>query len=188
MPRPGHLFAHALSAVTLALVLGCGSSRDPNAPTRPLPGWSGHAVEVFDDSIEAAAVGLDLDRGYNARGDTMLRERAQLSDAVRRVRVTTVTAKSDGPDSLYTLGLNTLEELAGKHPPPAQFNVVVSKSSEAHGIMKSFESRLVGQTFVAFVREFVRPDGDRELHFHLAPDSKDVKLAVGDAVLLGELK
>ena len=37
-------------------------------------------------------------------------------------------------------------------------------------------------------REFVRPDGDRELHFHLAPDSKEVKLAVSDAVLLGELK
>jgi hypothetical protein len=145
-------------------------------------------VEVFDDSIEPAAVGLDFDRGYSPRGDKSLRERAQMADAVLRVRVTTVTAKTEGTGNVYTLGLQTLEELAGKHPPPPRFDVVVSRSSESHGIMKSFEGRLVGKTFVGFVREFVRSDGDHELHFHLAPDSKDVKLAVGDAVLLGELK
>lgn len=178
----------SLSALALAFAAACGSAREPNAPSRPLPGWSGHSVEVFDDSIEPAAVGLDFDRGYSARGDTMLRERAQLADAVLRVRVTTVTAKTDGPDAVYQLGLSTVEKLAGEHPPPGQFSVTIGKSSESHGIMKSFESRLVGHPFVVFVREFVRPDGDRELHFHLAPDSKDVKLAVGDAVLLGELK
>lgn len=191
MVRPLRLSIAALIRVALcvALAAGCGSSaREGNSPNRPLPGWSGHSVEVFDDSIEPAAVGLDFDRGYSPRGDAMLRERAQLADAVLRVRVATVTAKSDGPDAVYQLGLTTVEKLAGNHPPPAQFTVTVSKSSESHGIMKSFESRLVGHAFVVFVREFVRPDGDRELHFHLAPDSKDVKLAVGDAVLLGELK
>jgi hypothetical protein len=50
------------------------------------------------------------------------------------------------------------------------------------------EARLIGLAFVAFVREFVRPDGDHEVHFHFAPDTKDVKLAVGDALILGELK
>ncbi len=192
MVRPLRLSVVALATVALAIGgIGCGSSsraRDANGPNRPLPGWSGHSVEVFDDSIEPAAVGLDFDRGYHPRGDAMLRERAQLSDAVLRVRVATVTAKSDGPDSVFHLGLSTVEKLAGEHPPPAEFTVTVSKSSESHGIMKSFESRLVGRGFVAFVREFVRPDGDRELHFHLAPDSKEVKLAVSDAVLLGELK
>lgn len=186
MARP--FAALALVMVTVALAPGCGSSRDPNAPSRPLPAWSGHSVEVFDDTIEPAAVGLDLDKGYSPRGDPMLRERAQVADAVLRVKVTTVTAKTDGPDAIYQLGLNTVEKLAGKNAPPAQFNVSISKGSESHGIMRSMESRIVGKDFVAFVREFVRPDGDRELHFHLAPDSKDVKLAVGDAVLLGELK
>ena len=54
--------------------------------------------------------------------------------------------------------------------------------------MKNFESRLVGYAFVAFVREFAHPNGERELHFHLAPDTKEVKAAVGDAMLMGELK
>ncbi len=182
-------FVALVAAAGISLATGCGSSaRGGSNPNRPLPGWSGHSVEVFDDSIEPAAVGLDYDRGYSPRGDAMLRERAQLADAVLRVRVATVTGKSDGPDAVYQLGLTTVEKLAGEHPPPPEFTVTVSRASESHGIMKSFEGRLVGRPFVAFVREFVRPDGDRELHFHLAPDSKDVKLAVGDAVLLGELK
>lgn len=184
MVRP----AVAMSIVALACVVGCGSSRDANAPGRALPTWAGHQVEVFDDTIEPAAVGLDLDKGYSPRGDPMLRERAQLADGVLRVKITTVTAKTDGPDSVYQLGLNTIEKMAGKNPPPAQFTLHVGKTSESHGIMRSFESRLVGKDFVAFVREFARPDGERELHFHLAPDSKDVRAAVGDAVLLGELK
>jgi hypothetical protein len=53
--------------------------------------------------------------------------------------------------------------------------------------MKNFESRLVGYAFIAFVREFVRPDGDRDIHFHLAPDTKDVKNAVGDALTAYEI-
>lgn len=175
-------------AIACVLGSGCGSSRDPNAPGRPVPAWAGHQVEVFDDTIEPAAVGLDLDKGYSPRGDPMLRERAQLADGVLRVKVTTVTAKTDGPDSVYQLGANTLEKLSGKFPPPQQFNLRVSKGSESYGILRSFENRLVGKDFIVFVREFSRPDGDRELHFHIAPDSKDVKDAVGDAVLLGELK
>ena len=186
MARPSAAFSHVVLACVLGL--GCGSSRDANAPGRAVPPWAGHQVEVFDDTIEPAAVGLDLDKGYMPRGDPMLRERAQLADAVVRVKVTTVTAKTDGPDSIYQLGLNTTEKLSGKNPPPAQFNLAIGKASESHGIMRSFDSRLVGKDFIAFVREFARPDGERELHFHLAPDSKDVKAAVGDAVLLGELK
>jgi hypothetical protein len=54
--------------------------------------------------------------------------------------------------------------------------------------MKNFESRLVGYGFVAFVREFATPTGERELHFHLAPDTKEVKAAVSDALALGELR
>jgi hypothetical protein len=53
--------------------------------------------------------------------------------------------------------------------------------------MKNFESRLVGYGFVAFVREFSHSNGDREVHFHLAPDTKEVKQAAIDALALGEV-
>ena len=170
------------------LVAGCGSGNGPNDPSRAVTAYSGRQADLFDDTIEPAAVGLDFDRGYSPRLDKVLRERAQVGDAVLRVRVSTVTAKTDGPEASYQLGLHTVEKLAGDHPPPTNFTVQINKASESHGIMKNFESRLVGYSFIAFVREFVHPSGDREVHFHLAPDTKEVKAAVGDAMLMGELK
>ncbi len=182
-------FAFRGAALVLVLLLsGCGNMSGPAAPARPLPAYAGRATELFDDAIEPAAVGLDYDKGYVPKADPMLRERAQVADAVLRVRVTTVTGKKDGSESTFQLGFHTVEKLAGDDAPPADFNGGVNKSSESHGIMKNFEGRLVGYPFVAFVREFVRADGDREVHFHLAPDTKEVKAAVGDAVILGEIR
>jgi hypothetical protein len=174
-------------ATSLALgAAACGPIGGPGSPTRPLPAYAGRASELFDDGIEPAAVGLDFDKGYSPKADTMLRERAQVSDAVLRVRISTVTGKKDGPESTFQLGLHIIEKLSGDNPPPVEFTVGVSRSSESHGILKNFEGRLVGAPFIAFVREFVRADGDREIHFHLSPDTADVKAAVGNAVILGE--
>jgi len=160
---------------------------EPNTgANRPLPAYAGRAADLFDDAVDPAAVGMDFDKGYSAKADPMLRERAQVSDAVLRVKVATVTGKKDGPEATYQLGLHTVEKMTGSNAPPTDFTVTVNKSSESHGILKNFEGRLVGYPFVAFVREFVRPDGDHEVHFHLSPDTKDVKDAVGNAVVLGE--
>lgn len=179
-------FAMLFAAV--GLLAGCGSGKDPNAPSRPLPTYAGRAAELFDDAIEPAAVGLDFDKSYLPKSDALLRERTQLGDAVLRVRVSTVTAKNDGPTATYQIGLQTIEKLTGEHPPTPTFTVQIDKSSESHGIMKNFESRLVGYFFVAFVREFVRSDGDRDIHFHLAPDTKEVRAAVTDAMAVSGLK
>lgn len=169
-------------------VAGCGGAQTANDPNRPLSAYSGRLADLFDDTVEPAAVGLDLDKGYSPRLDRMLRERSQVADGVVRVRVSTVTAKSDGPDAVFQLGLHPVEKLAGNNAPTGDFTVQLTKASGSHGIMKSFESRLVGYAFVAFVREFVLPSGERQMHFHLAPDTKDVKAAVGDAMLMSELK
>jgi hypothetical protein len=150
--------------------------------------YAGRQADLFDDTIEPAAVGLDYDKGYSPRLDKTLRERAQVGDAVLRVRVSTVTARPDGRHARYELELHTVEKLAGKRELPTDFVVRVSKSSDSHGIVKNFESRLVGYAFIAFVREFDHPSGERQVHFHLAPDTKEVKTAVGDAVLPSGLK
>ena len=176
----------ALATVCLVGLAACGPAKGAGAPTRPLPAYAGRASVLFDDAIDPAGVGLDFDRGYTPKADPLLRERAQVSDAVLRVKVETVTGKTDGPESAYQLGLHTVERLSGDNAPSPVFTVGVNKSSESHGILKNFEGRLVGYPFIAFVREFVRPDGDREIHFHLSPDTKEVKSAVGDAVIIGD--
>ena len=180
----------ALHGWALVAVLLCGACGGPEAndPSRPVSSYQGRQADLFDDSIDPAAVGLDFDKGYAPKLDKTLRERAQVGDAVLRVRVATVTAKTDGPEAIYQLGMHTVEKIAGKNPPPVDFSVQIDKQSEAHGILKNFESRLVGYAFVAFVREFSHPGGERELHFHLAPDTKEVKMAVSDALIMGEFK
>jgi hypothetical protein len=178
----------ATGLVAISTIPGCGQASGASSPTRPLPAYAGRAADLFDDAIDPAGVGMDYDRGYSPRADALLRERAQVSDAVLRIKIATVTAKTDGAEKTYQLGLHTVEKMTGDNPPAADFTVSVTKSSEAHGILKNFEGRLVGYPFIAFVREFVRPDGDREVHFHLSPDTKEVKVAVGDAVVLGEIE
>lgn len=189
MQRPLSAIVPILLAALVTLAgPACSASIGQRDADRPVVAYSGAAAKLFDDAIDPAAVGLDYDKGYSPRADKALRERSQTGDAVIRVRVATVTAKTDGPEKVYQLGLHSVEKLTGKNPPPPDFTVQITKASESLGIMKNFESRLVGYSFVAFVREFGSPGGDRELHFHLAPDTKDVKTAVGDAMLLGELK
>ena len=45
---------------------------------------------------------------------------------------------------------------------------------------------IVGKTFIVFVLIFGRPDGDRERHFHFAPDTKPVLAAVKEATAKAE--
>ncbi len=104
-----------------------------------------------------------------------------------RVRATTVTAKQADNGTGYIVGLKTLQSLAGQFTPAETFEVTVGPTSPSAGILKHMEAEFVGKTFVAFVRAFVRPDGDQELHFHFAPDSKEEIAAVKDAAALAGL-
>lgn len=177
-----------LATIALVGIASCGPPTPVGASGRPVSAYSGRATELFDDSIDPRAVGMAFDKGPLPKADPVLRERAQLSDAVLRVKVQTVTTRTDGPEKIYQVGLRTVEKLAGSHAPSVDFTVGVQKASESHGIVKTFESRLIGYPFIAFVREFVRSDGDRDIHFHFAPDTKEVRDAVGDAIVLGEVE
>jgi hypothetical protein len=170
-------------ALTLPFfALGCVADT-PNAkgPSRPLPTYEGHSTELFDDAIEAGAVGLEREQTLSPRGDALLRERTKQADAVIRVSVDTVTERREDSGTSYQVDFRTLQKLAGSFPPDAEFSVHVERSAPSAGVLKAFEGRLVKKTFVAFVRLFARGDGDTELHFHLAPDSREEIAAVSEA-------
>lgn len=175
-------------AVAAVSTLGCelgGSAR--SAADRPLGRWEGHEVEVFDDNIDAAALGLSLD-GTGARGDPLLRERAQMSDFVGRVRVQTVTVdKVSDSVSFHLVIQATAPPLATPRVADTSFELRIRPSSAAYGLAKSFDSRLRGLAFIAFVRRYASADGEPELHFHLSGDSPEVAAAVKEAVALSEL-
>ena len=186
--------ALALACGLGATSAGCeplttGSAGGPvSAKQRPLASYSGHFAELFDDAIEPRAVGLglDLDASSTPRGDRYFRERAQVADVVVRARVSTVTGKQDGPDTRYHVGFTVLEVIGGTRPLGDELDVRFDRSSPGIGVVRSFEGRLVGRTMVVVARAFVRPDGDQEIHVHVAPDSKEVVAAVHEAVILNE--
>ncbi len=181
-------FALALASADAATV-ACESEVGAGAhsPSRPLPPYAGHAAELFDDSIEPSAVGLSLDAKLDPHSDRSLRERTQLGDAVVRVRATTVTSKPEESGVRFVMSLQTLDKLTGHFPPPESFEVSVGNKNPSAGLLRSMESQIIGKTFIGFVRTFVRPDGDEEIHFHLAPDNRDELAAVRDAVALQNL-
>ena len=171
--------------VFLAGTVSCGGP-DAKAPDRPRPPYEGRSVEVFDDTIEPRAVGLNLDDARTPRTDPVLRERTQLAEGTARVSVVTVTGRGDGVDIEYVITVKVLDKLGGDLPD--EMAIYVGKQSPSLGIVKSFDARLGGKTFVAFLKEFRGPDGEPRWHFHFAPDTKDVVEAVKEAYELANFK
>jgi hypothetical protein len=184
------IFVFSLSTALLTALLACGDGGGAKAPSRPLPAYTGHPAELYDDSFDPAAVGLDMDNSFHAKTDARLRERAQTADAILKVKITTVTNKVEETGPSFEVGLTQTEWIAGDHPPGTDhFNIRMQKSQQTTGIMKNLEGRLVGMEFTAFLKTFkVGDSGDREFHVHFAPATKEVKDAVGDAIVLRELK
>ncbi len=191
----------ATLACAASLCICCGGAEEPaRAPGPALPPYAGRETELFDDVIEPAAVGYQgAIEGASPKGDALLRERTQTGDAVVRARVVTVTSGPETQGDGWRLGLRTLETIAGKRPPEGEFTFIVEGKAPAAGIVRMLEARLVGATFVVFVRTFVHahadegaePADDRdaaELHFHFAKDDKDELGAVRQASLLGEVR
>ncbi len=174
--------------LALCIILPSCGGPDANSPSRPLPAWEGHQTDLFDDAIDPRAVGLNLDEGRTPQTDAAVRERTQVGDAVVRARVQTVTQKRTSEDIEFQLGLQVIEKLGGEHTPPDEFVVPIGKSSPSAGIVRSLDARLGGKTFVVFLREFKGPDGEPRYYAHFSADTKDVVLAVKDAMALSEFK
>jgi hypothetical protein len=126
-----------------------------------------------------------------------LRERTQVGDAVVRARVRTVTSKDEDRGRTWFIGLRTLERLAGTGPLDGDFTVEVGPSAMSSGLLRAYESHLIGSTFVAYLREFAHAGAasapgavpvEGDLHFHIARDDKDEVEAVRAAALLDRVR
>jgi hypothetical protein len=186
-------------AAALCVCCGAAATREPGTsqagPAGPLPAYEGRAADLFDDTIEPAAVGYGgIEPGGQRKDDALLRERTQTGDAVIRARVVTVTSEARGVDTGWLLGFRPVETVAGKKPPEGDFSFLVAGRSPASKIVRMLDEKLIGSTFVVFVRAFA-PDTSQaadaagpELHFHFAKDDKDELGAIHEASLLGEVR
>jgi hypothetical protein len=197
----------ALSAAPfVALAVHCGAATPgPRASTRVFPAYDHHATELFDDGFEPEAVGFPTEHAVTPASDLRLRERTQTGDAVVRARVMTVDEDSTQNWSLALHTQQVLHESKGSGPAPGDFTLRVEPTDPAAGIVNSMSSRLVGRTFIIFMRSFARgqeaqapsaspppdappADNEPDLHFHIAMDSKDEMDAIRSAILLSEVQ
>ena len=178
-----------LSLASLASLTGCGG-KGAVGPGRDYPRYVGHAAELFDDGIDPISVGYQLEPGPAPATDTKLRERVQTGDAIVRARVVTVTSKNEDAGRSWQLGLHTLARLAGTGTLDDDFTLEVGSTDPGAGMVRAFESRLVGATFVVAVRTFAHPGaaGEADLHFHVLADRSDVLAAIREASLLQQVK
>ncbi|HRG99060.1 MAG TPA: hypothetical protein PLR99_22575 [Polyangiaceae bacterium] len=165
----------ALAARTLAVIAlvglaatGCAGSQAP----RPLASYGAHFATLFDDGIDGSAVGFASEsKSYRPKADPLFRARVEAADGVVRLKVVTISAKADSTGTSYILSCRVEQKLAGAHAPTGDIELRVSSKAPSAGILRSLSESVVGMHFVAFLRDFVRPDGEKETHFHFAPDT-----------------
>jgi hypothetical protein len=177
--------ARAAGWVAVASFLGCGgeATTASRAAGPPPPTYSERDALLFDDGVEANALGIEIadTTGKDAR---LINDRVGASDGVVRARVVTVTSKAEDSGTGLLLSFQALETLAGHKAPKGDFTLYESSQASGAGLLKSASNRLVGLTFIAFVRGFVGTgayarelaesgEGDAVLHFHLAKDTPD---------------
>ncbi len=178
------------------IVVPAAACTPPAVPERPLPDYDAESAAVFDDEIDPASVGLALEPSAPPMTDLKLRQRVQTADATVRVRVQTVTEKHEEKGTSYVIGLRREEVFGGAFPPDETFQVHVGTSGPSHGVVNSFESRLVGRTFVATVRQFAHATGgggagsgdEHDLHFHFYTDDAKTAEAVKSAFALSSFR
>lgn len=189
MPCYSERVTRGLFAALLGLSLlpfGCVDQAGPaaQAGAAGLPKWEAHAREVFDDALDPAAVGLQME-GPSPRSDRFLRERSQLADVVGVMRISTVTVDTIGEAKRVHVGVDVATPTLAK-PKIDERSFDLSLGSGSSVLPAGFESRLRGRTFVGFVRRFVGDDGEPVVHWHLSANTPEVLAAVKDAVALQE--
>jgi hypothetical protein len=141
---------------------------------------------LFDDRIEAAAVGL-ADVASRPSTDATLRARTQAAEAVARIRVSTVSVESVGGRPIYHLSLSMVDPFVNERFSEGDVEIAVRPDAPAFGIVKWLDTGLIGRTFIGFFRRYGASD-EPQVRFHLAPDNAEVVAAVTLAKTLREVR
>jgi hypothetical protein len=178
-------FFGALLAISLSSV-GCGGDAGPaaSAAGAGLPKWDAHDREVFDDALDPAAVGLQME-GPSPRMDRFLRERSQRAEVVGYMKISTVTVDTIGETKRVHVGVDVATPTLAK-PRIADKSFELSMGAGSSVLPSGFESRLRNKTFIGFVRRYIGDDGEPVVHWHLSANTPEVAAAVKDAVALQE--
>jgi hypothetical protein len=183
---PVFSFFRGFGLVLALFTVACGGSAAAAPTPQNLPIYAGNAVQLFDDRIDAKAVGL-ADVAENPRTDPMLRARTQNAEVVGRARISTVSVDTVGGKPVYRLRFTFAEPpLVARGLSVGHIEIEVRDDSPAFGIVKWLDTKLIGHSFIGFFHRFAG-NNEPAVRFHLSPDDPQVMAAVRDASALSEL-
>ncbi|APS00038.1 hypothetical protein [Pajaroellobacter abortibovis] len=141
------------------------------APSQSLPFYKGFDTLLFDDSIDPLAVDIKAGVALNPlQTQAIFRERAQLASTIVKVKVTMLTSRGKGNTLMYQLVLKPVDRIAGFPIAMNAFIFNIDRKNNGFGIVDSLQGRLVGKTFIAFIRNYRKLDNSKEFHFYLGAD------------------
>jgi hypothetical protein len=174
-----------LSLMVSALT-ACGAPQNPQAAAlAALPPYKGRDTELFNDSIEPAALGMAMDRPH-FRGNQEFRERAQAAGFVGMAKITTVTVDKVEDRSTYHLRLTRVGAPFAGSDTSTTVDIDVRPHSAAYGLIHQVQTRAQGKTVTAMWKRY-REGEEAVVHYYLAPDDAETVAAAKEAIALHEV-
>jgi hypothetical protein len=173
-----------LISAPLATVACQPQQAGPEAPVLDsLPEFSAaQDGQLFDDVVDAAALGLELDPTTYA-GDRTLRTRAERADIVALVKVTTMTEEDIGGKAGLHLILTPQGEPLAASYPLEPLHISLNINSPSYAPFKQVGPKAAGKTMIALWKRF-REKGKVAYHWHIIPNTPEALQAVKEAVAL----
>jgi hypothetical protein len=181
------LFAATVALSAIALAPACAAPLAPSpAPTMlltaELPAWEGRLAQLFDDRIDRSS----LDRGVPPASDELLKARAQAADHIVYVTVQGFRTDQSSDGTVHNLLVGAGEPVAGRRAPD-NLELAVGEANPFQPVMAKMGPRLMGRTFIAYLKSFKGAQGP-ELHWFMTADSPKLTAAIREVHLLMEVR
>ncbi len=173
-----------MGALVALLVLGCAET--PSAADGPeasrMPPFTAIDARLFDHALSPEVFGIIV-----AGTDDKLDARAKAAEGVLPMRVVTVSRDTEGDEKeSYELHLTPVGPPLKGPPPPGDLVLSVDSWSPSYSALRTLESGLVGTYVLLFYKRY-NVAGQTTLHWHAEANTEQVRAAVENARLLGEI-
>jgi hypothetical protein len=184
MPLP--LSRRAGLLLVAAALAGCSPSGPITVDLDKLPPYEGEMAALFNDAIEPGTFKLTMVQN-NPQVDPKFRARAQASDAVSEVQITTVTVSKADDKSAYVIQMEAGQSYKGRFEEDMREQRFSERDAQPYSIISTVRDKARGQKMIGFWKRF-REKNRATIHYYYAPDDADTIKAVQDALALGALK
>lgn len=187
LPRHFGPLVGLLGALSGLCAAGCGpQTRGPaQIQIDTLPLHKDHLATLFDDSIEPAAMGLNMEKVI-LKIDPKFRDRVREADVLAAVKVTTVTVGKIEERSIIHIQFSTEQVFSPSAPEAEHLELRIPEGTQAYGVMQAVQNKARNRSLVGAWKRF-RSGNEAVIHFYFAPNDADTIAAIKEIQALREI-